>query len=158
MRFDVDTTSATPIYAQLIAQVKHAIAAGILRPGDNLPSLRELAGQLRVNPLTVARAYRELEAANIITTGHGRGSFISAQAGGLGEEYRREALAQAVDRLLVEGYHLGASPEEMRALVEERARAIRQSDDRRKKGGTDHSWLKQTSLKAPSEQRAALIW
>ena len=128
MRFDVDTTSATPIYAQLIAQVKHAIAAGILRPGDNLPSLRELAAQLRVNPLTVARAYRELEAANIITTGHGRGSAISAQAGGLGTAYRQEALVQAVDRLLVEAYHLGATPAEIRALVDERAQVIREHE------------------------------
>jgi GntR family transcriptional regulator len=124
MRFTVDTTSAIPIYAQLITEVKHAIAAGLLRAGDALPSLRELAGELRVNPLTVARAYRELEALGIITTGHGRGSFISAGAADLGETYRREALAEAVERLLVEAYHLGASPEEIRTLVEERLRTL----------------------------------
>lgn len=120
MRFTVDTTSATPIYAQLITEVKHAIAAGVLRAGDALPSLRELAGELRVNPLTVARAYRELEAMGIITTGRGRGSFISDGAASLGEAYRREALAEVIDHLLVEAYHLGASPEEIRALIEER--------------------------------------
>jgi len=124
MRFTVDTTSAIPIYAQLITEVKHAIAAGLLRPGDGLPSLRELAGELRVNPLTVARAYRELEALGIITTSHGRGSFISAGAAGLGETYRREALAEATDRLLVEAYHLGASPTAIRALVEERLQIL----------------------------------
>ena len=133
MRFDVDTSSATPIYAQLIAQVKHAIAAGILRSGDSLPSLRELAAQLRVNPLTVARAYRELEGANIVTTGHGRGSFISTQAEGLGADYRRDALRQAVDRLLVEGYHLGATPEELCLLVAERSRVIRRPDEEMEK-------------------------
>lgn len=127
MRFEVDTTSATPIYAQLIAQVKHAIAAGVLRPGDSLPSLRELASQLRVNPLTVARAYRELEQTGIVTTGHGRGSFISDHALGLGDGYRLEALTQAMDRLLVEAYHLGATPEEIRALMEARLLVIRQS-------------------------------
>ncbi|MHB0937744.1 MAG: GntR family transcriptional regulator [Armatimonadota bacterium] len=120
MRFTVDTTSAIPIYAQLITGVKHAIAAGVLRAGDALPSLRELAGELRVNPLTVARAYRELEAMGIITTGHGRGSFISDGAADLGETYRREALAEVIDRLLVEAYHLGATPEEIRSLIEER--------------------------------------
>ena len=124
MRFTVDTTSAIPIYAQLITEVKHAIAAGVLRAGDALPSLRELAGELRVNPLTVARAYRELEAMGIITTGHGRGSFISAGAADLGETYRREALAEAADRLLVEAYHLGASPEEIRSLIEERLQGM----------------------------------
>jgi len=124
MRSTVDTTSAIPIYAQLITEMKHAIAAGLLRAGDALPSLRELAGELRVNPLTVARAYRELEALGIITTGHGRGSFISAGAADLGEAYRREALAEAVERLLVEAYHLGATPAEIRTLVEARLQIL----------------------------------
>ncbi len=128
MRFTVDTTSAVPIYAQLIAQVKHAMAAGVLRPGDSLPSLRELAAQLRVNPLTVARAYRELDALGIITTAHGRGSVISAGAERLGATYRREALAQAVDRMLVEAYHLGTSPEEIRAMVQERLQVLQQEE------------------------------
>ena len=127
MRFEVDTASATPIYAQLIAQAKHAIAAEVLRPGDMLPSLRELAGQLRVNPLTVARAYRELEQLGLVQTEHGRGSFISTRANDLGDAYRREALAQAVDRLLVEAYHLGASPADIVALVEERSRAMQRT-------------------------------
>jgi GntR family transcriptional regulator len=121
MRFEVDTTSATPIYAKLIAQIKHAIASGLLRPGDHLPSLRELASQLRVNPLTVARAYRELEAQEIIVTGHGRGSAIGPKAQGLGERYRREALEEAVDRLLVEAYHLNASPTDLHTLLDARA-------------------------------------
>jgi GntR family transcriptional regulator len=120
MRFDVDPTSATPIYAQLIAQVKHAIAAGILRPGESLPSLREVATRLRVNPLTVTRAYRELEAEGIVVTIHGRGTFVSDGAAQVGDEYRREALTKAMDRLLVEAYHLGASADEVRTLLEER--------------------------------------
>lgn len=120
MRFDVDTTSAVPIYAQLVAGVKRAIAGGVLRPGDALPSLRELAGQLRVNPLTVSKAYRELEAEGVITTEHGRGSFVSARAAAESDSYRREALAQAVDRLLLEASHLGATPGEVRAMLDER--------------------------------------
>ncbi|HEY3377232.1 MAG TPA: GntR family transcriptional regulator [Armatimonadota bacterium] len=123
MRFDVETTSATPIYAQLIAQVKRAIAGGVLQPGEALPSLRELAAQLRVNPLTVARAYRELEQQGVITTEHGRGSFVSAGAAGLSAAYRREALALAMDRLLAEVSGLDASPEELLALLAERLRA-----------------------------------
>jgi len=124
MRFSVDTTSATPIYAQLIAQVKHAIASRILCPGDALPSLRELAGQLRVNPLTVARAYRELEQQGIVTTEHGRGSSISAQAREQSEDYRQETLTEVVDRFLVEAFRLGASPTELRALLEARLREM----------------------------------
>jgi GntR family transcriptional regulator len=128
MRFDVETTSAVPIYAQIVAQTKQAIAAGVMRPGESLPSLRELAGTLRVNPLTVARAYRELEAAGVVTTEHGRGTFVSGQAAALSDAYRAEMLVQAVDRLLVEAYHLGAGPDAVRATVEERLRA-RQAEE-----------------------------
>jgi GntR family transcriptional regulator len=128
MRFHVETSSAVPIYAQLIEQVQRAIAAGVLRPGDPLPSLRELANQLRVNPLTVARAYRELEAQGIIRTEHGRGSSISPQAADLGGQYRRAALAQAVDRLLTEAGRLGAAPDEVRALVDARLREMAPDD------------------------------
>ena len=124
MIFNIDTTSSVPMYAQIIAQVKHAIAAGVLRLGDGLPSLRETATRLRVNPLTVAKAYRELEAAGLVQTEHGRGTFISARCDELGEGYRREELVQTVDRMLVEAYHLGASPDEIRLTVEERLRKM----------------------------------
>lgn len=124
MIFDIDTTSSLPIYAQLVAQVKHGIAAGVLRPGDALPSLREISSRLRVNPLTVSKAYRELETAGIVTTGHGRGTFVSSKSEDFGDEYRREALDQAVDHMLVEGYHLGASPDEIRQAVEYRLRKL----------------------------------
>ena len=77
MIFTIDTTSSVPIYAQLVEQVKYALAAGILRAGDPLPSLRQTAAGLRVNPLTVSKAYRALEADGIIVTDHGRGSSVS---------------------------------------------------------------------------------
>ena len=120
MIFDIDTTSSLPIYAQLVAQVKHGIAAGVLRPGDALPSLRETSSRLRVNPLTVSKAYRELEAVGIVTTDHGRGTFVNSKLEGFGDGYRREALDQAVDHMLVEAYHLGTSPDEIRLTVEDR--------------------------------------
>ncbi len=129
MRFEVETTSAVPIYAQIVAQVKQAMAAGVLRAGESLPSLRELASSLRVNPLTVARAYRELEAAGLVTTEHGRGTFVSAQAVALGDAARQELLAAAVDRLLVEAYHLGATPDAVRATLEERLQARRAEEE-----------------------------
>jgi DNA-binding GntR family transcriptional regulator len=72
MRFLVDTTSATPIYAQIIAQVKHAIASGVLKPGDSLPSLRELAAQLR-DQLFELRARRDTTKTKVgATSGRGR--------------------------------------------------------------------------------------
>jgi len=120
MIFNIDTTSSVPIYAQIVEQVKYALAAGILRSGDPLPSLRETATSLRVNPLTVSKAYRQLEADGIVITDHGRGSFISAESPELGDEFRRESLNRVVDRMIVQAYHLGASPKEIRIVVKDR--------------------------------------
>jgi len=124
MRFTVDPTSSIPIYAQLVEQVKHAVASGRLGPGDALPSLREMAERLRISPLTVKKAYGELATLGIAAVEHGRGAFIRAGASAFSEEYRREALARAVDRLLVEAHHLGASAEDVEALVRERGRLL----------------------------------
>lgn len=120
MIFSIDTTSSVPIYAQIIAQVKHAVAAGVLRSGDALPSLRETSSRLRVNPLTISKAYRELEVEGLVSTDQGRGTFVTAKTKSLGRKYRRQALDQAVDRMLVEAYHLRASPENIRRTVEDR--------------------------------------
>lgn len=124
MVFDIDLTSSMPIYAQIVTQVKHAIAGGVLRQGDPLPSLREMASHLRINPLTVTRAYRELEAKGIAVTEHGRGTFISADTNSLSDGYRQEAVDQAVDAMLVEVRRLGATPDDIRTTVETRLRLL----------------------------------
>ncbi len=124
MRFTVDPTSATPIYAQLVAQVKHAIAAGSLQQGDALPSLREVATRLRINPLTVMKAYGELETLGIAKTLHGRGTFITAGSQAFSEQYRLEALEGIIDRMLIEAHQLGASLEDILALVRKRRQAL----------------------------------
>jgi len=124
MRFTVDPTSANPIYAQLVEQVKHAVASGTLKPFDPLPSLRDVSLHLRISPLTVKRAYGELETLGIITTEHGRGSYISGESATFSTTYRNEALAQAVDRLLIEAHHLDASLEEVTQLLQQRRQAL----------------------------------
>ena len=133
MIFTIDVVSSVPIYAQIIAQVKHAIAAGILRTGDSLPSLRETATKLRVNPLTVAKAYRELETGGIVVTEHGRGTFVGDVSLDLGDEYRQDVLNQAVDRMLVEAHQVGASSDEVILTVRERLKAILKDQ-----GGVQH--------------------
>ncbi|OIN66842.1 GntR family transcriptional regulator [Exiguobacterium sp. KRL4] len=75
--FTVDPKSSLPIYEQLVAQIIRAIARGLLRSGEQMPSVRELASNLLVNPNTVSRAYQELESCNFIVTMRGKGSFIS---------------------------------------------------------------------------------
>jgi GntR family transcriptional regulator len=128
MIFKIDATSSVPIYAQIVEQVKRGLAASIIRPGDSLPSLREMSALLRVSPLTVSKAYRELESVGIAKTEHGRGTFITAQTKELGAKYRREALERAVDNMLTEAHNLAASPKEIRAAVDERLRALQESE------------------------------
>ena len=72
----VDTRSGVPIYLQIIEQVKRSVALGVLAPGEQLPTVKQLAIDLTVNPNTVARAYRELERDEVIETAPGRGSFV----------------------------------------------------------------------------------
>lgn len=72
----LDYRDARPIYAQIIAGLRQQITAGVLQPGDKLPSVRELAAELAINPNTIQRAYRELEQAGVIVTVAGKGCFV----------------------------------------------------------------------------------
>lgn len=86
-----------PIYLQIIERVKEALARGVLRPGDRIPSQRELAQLLRLNPNTVQRAYREMEHLGLVETARGTGTFITldpARVAQLREELAQEALAR----------------------------------------------------------------
>jgi GntR family transcriptional regulator len=74
--FNVDPRSGVPLYTQLIEQVKRSIAVGALLPGERLPTVKQLAVDLTINPNTVARAYRDLERDGVIETSPGRGSFV----------------------------------------------------------------------------------
>ena len=116
----IDTTSSVPVYAQLVDQVKRAIAVGALKSGDPLPSLRETAVRLRVNPLTVSKAYKQLEAEGLIETRHGLGSFVTTDTAVITDGFRRDVLVRAIDDLLVDSHHLGVTVEDLRRLVEER--------------------------------------
>src|ERR1700730_8949280 len=78
-RFRLDLHSGVPVYRQIIDQVRGGIASGSLAVGDQLPTVRQLAVDLAINPNTVARAYRELELGGLLETHQGTGTFISAQ-------------------------------------------------------------------------------
>jgi len=119
----IDTTSSIPVYAQIVDQIKRAIASGALRHGEALPSLRETAVKLRVNPLTVSKAYKQLENEGLIETRHGLGSFVSAEIGESTDGFRRDLLVHGMDALLQDAWHLGVSVEELKLLLDERAKA-----------------------------------
>ena len=112
MILKIDTTSSIPVYAQMVDQIRRAVASGTLRPGDPLPSLRETAVKLRINPLTVNKAYKLLEYEGLIETRQGRGSFVAAGVEAASEEYRRETLTRAIDDLVVDAHHMGVSNDE----------------------------------------------
>ena len=119
MQFQCNTTSRTPIYRQLIDQIRHAIAQGRLKPEERLPSVRQLSRELVVNPNTVARAYTELEREGTLITQQGRGVFVASPSNELTKKARRKQLQEKLDQLLVEAVHLGFSSEELLNMVQQ---------------------------------------
>jgi len=109
-----------PIYQQLVNGVKKAVARGILAPGDKLPSVRELAGRIAINPNTIAKAYQEMEREGIIETLRGRGSFIAeVQARSIDREEKKRRMREMLEKVLVEAYYMQMEEEEVLAMVEE---------------------------------------
>ncbi|MCG8449647.1 MAG: GntR family transcriptional regulator [Pirellulales bacterium] len=117
MKFHCDTTARTPIYRQLIDQVRRAVARGNLRPGERLPSVRQLSRELVVNPNTVARAYTELERDGTLITQQGRGVFVAELRQDLTKKARRKQLGEKLDQLFVEAVHLGFTADELLVMV-----------------------------------------
>ncbi len=122
MWFHVDPSSGVPIYMQIISQVKRATASGLLKTGEQMPSVRELAMELTVNPNTIAKAYQELERDGVIKTVRGVGTFVAEKEVKIVHEERVKTLAAAIDKVLVEAHHLGLSDDEVRSLLDERIR------------------------------------
>lgn len=118
----IDTTSAVPVYAQIVEQVKRAIAVGALRPGDSLGSLRDTAVKLRVHPLTVSKAYKLLEQEGLVESKQGLGSFIAANISLPTEEFRRESVSASLEKALSDATHLGMNGQDLRKLIEQKLR------------------------------------
>jgi GntR family transcriptional regulator len=115
----VDPRSGVPIYLQIIEQIKRSVALGVLRVGEQLPTVKQLAIDLTVNPNTVARAYRELERDEVIETAPGRGSFVRGD--GMAQSPRAAAAdiaRTAFDAALREAKSVGLSRDEARELIE----------------------------------------
>lgn len=114
----IDQKSGIPIYIQIMDQIKHLLATGILQPGQQLPTIRELAVTLTINLHTVAHAYAELEREGFLTIQRGRGTFISDghHADEL-ERLRRQKLQTLAENLVVEVLNLGYEPDEVEEAV-----------------------------------------
>jgi len=114
----IDLTAPEPISAQILRQVKESVAAGRLSAGDRLPSVRELARALRVNPNTVVRAYDALERDGVIVRRQGAGCFVSDRPPALAEVERRRRLRAIARRAATEAYHLGFGAAEIAAALD----------------------------------------
>lgn len=124
MHIQIDFRSGTPIYIQITDQVRRQVESGDLRPGDQLPTVRQLATELRVNFNTVARAYRLLDEAGLISTQQGRGTYIwESTPPEAAQQLHQRGLEALSSRFLAQAYRLGFTPEEVLSMVEKQANA-----------------------------------
>jgi GntR family transcriptional regulator len=112
----IDTNNGAPIYLQIVEQIKRSVAMGRLKPEEGLPSVRQLAMDLTINPNTVARAYLELEHEGVIYKRQGQGTFVAAEGVDASRRERQKAVAAMLERAIVEAVESGMTPGEIGEL------------------------------------------
>src|SRR5215207_9700 len=126
----IDFRSGLPIYTQIVNQVQTQVVGGVLKPGDQLPTVRALAEELRVNFNTVARAYRLLDEARIISTQQGRGTYITEiPPPKVSERLRRESLEALTKRFIGEAMRLDFSKIEISQVVRDQLKAWKELEE-----------------------------
>jgi DNA-binding transcriptional regulator YhcF (GntR family) len=120
MKVNIDPESSVPIYIQIEDSIHSLIAAGQIQPGEQLPTIRELAADIRVNLNTVARAYFELDKEGVISTQRGRGTFVSGKPDEVQIAKKRQKLLYSIIEIALEEAHrLGYSSEEIKIAFED---------------------------------------
>lgn len=122
MQIHISQDDGTPIYQQVVSQIRLLVASGRLEDGQQLPAVRKLAEQLLVNPNTVARAYRELESAGVVTSRRGSGVFVSDAGSPLSRREKNRILNERIDGLLAEAIQLGFDIDGVERLVRQRSK------------------------------------
>lgn len=119
MNYNLDLESGIPIYRQLKERIKFAIATGEIKPGDQLPTVRQLAVDLQVNMNTVSRVYSELEREGYLATRQGKGTFVrdTAPTERIIDPARDERLELLIEKFLVDAYNLGFTPEDLKTRI-----------------------------------------
>jgi len=126
----IDIRSGLPIYTQIVNQVQSQVVSGILKPGDQLPTVRALAEELRVNFNTVARAYRILDEERIISTQQGRGTYITEiPPPEVNDLLRKESLEALAQRYISEAMRLEFSKTEIRQMVSDQLKAWNEAQE-----------------------------
>jgi GntR family transcriptional regulator len=106
MQIRIDNASDRPVYQQVIDQVKRDIALGRLAREDKLPTVRQLARQIAINPNTIAKAYRQLEQEGIIVTKPGAGAFVASLDSNLNRSVRKKLISEELERIAVDAFHM----------------------------------------------------
>lgn len=119
VHIQIDPHSGLPVYRQVMDQIRYYIASGVLRAGEQLPSIRALARRLSVNPATVVKAYTELQHGGVIEISHGRGAFVSDSAARMSDAQRKKSLQRSARQLAVEALQMGAGVDLVRRTVAE---------------------------------------
>jgi GntR family transcriptional regulator len=112
----IDPRSHVPIYLQIAEEIRAAVAAGLYRPGEALPSLRAMAVEVQVNPNTVQRAYDELERDGLIYSQRGKGLFVAQQGTQSAQSGAEEGVRRAMERAIRAAAAAGMSPKQVRAI------------------------------------------
>ena len=106
MQIRIDNASDRPVYQQIIDQVKRDIALGRLGKDEKLPTVRQLAGQLAINPNTIAKAYQQMEREGIITTRPGSGAFVANLDSDLSGSVKKKLISEDLERAVVDAFHM----------------------------------------------------
>jgi GntR family transcriptional regulator len=129
MKIEIDFRSGQPIYVQIIEQIQSLVASGELKLGDQLPTVRQLATELRVNFNTIARAYHILDEAGLISTQQGRGTYIWEEPSTeTTQALRQHALEGLIRRCLTQSFRLGCSAAEVEAAFLQQMQGWRAGD------------------------------
>jgi GntR family transcriptional regulator len=121
----LDLASYVPIFEQIKDQIKRDISLRALKPNESLPTIRDLAQELLLNPNTVARAYRELESEGFIYTRRGKGSFVTDNSAAIVQNEREAFLNKILDKALEEARSFGLTYEEIKKMFDERLTLVR---------------------------------
>ncbi len=130
MRLHLSPKNGVPLYLQIVSQIKYLVAAGRLSAGDEVPPIRVLAEQLLINPNTVARAYRELEVAGILTKRQGAGTYVSDSGSPLAWAEREKILEERVAALVTEAHQLDVPVDVVVEMVREQDTGLAQREAR----------------------------
>ena len=133
MQLHISPHDGVPIYLQIVNQVKYLVASGRLEPGEELPPIRTLAEQLLINPNTVARAYRELELAGVVTKRRTAGTYVSAASSPLARRQRLKIITERVNALLAEARQMNIDIEELIELIQERDELMQTASSNKEK-------------------------